>query len=335
MSEKPSNTYKILEEAHAVREETKKAYQEGLFQELRQRVFKPLFDIDYEADTQDVSQGSNQMWFRKTEVNSQDKALITRYIASWGRVEMGESDFSDENSWQAVDELTYRIGETVLDIFSYLPEGYKILFCPSNKAYCSGAVDNENKVIYITSDISSLGSIAIILHEVGHVKDDERLEKLGRTEFTEGGNYHENIEAEVMRKEREASLFALRKMWRELRKNEQTKKDILLYLKNLAYFSYCEKGFENINFAGNMAHHNPYDLEAEEAEDLARENFDAWWKFKNSDEYKAWKNIEEFAKLDEDEEYWEWLSWIEKTGKINDADFLEKFFGYKNEGWIL
>jgi len=326
MSEKPSNTYKILEEAHAVREETKKASQEGLFQELHQRVFKPLFDIDYEADTQDVSQDGNQMRFRKTEVSSQDKALLTRYIANFSRVEMDESDFSDENRWQAVDQLTYRIGETVLDIFSYLPEGYKILFCPTNKAYYSGAVVNENKVIYITSDISSLGSIATILHEVGHVKDDERLEKLGRTEFTEGGNYHENIEAEVMRKEREASLFALRKMWRELRKNEQTKKDILLYLKNLAYFSYCEKGLSNISTARSISRHNPYDPEAEEAEFLAIKNYDAWLKFKDSDEYKTWKSIEEFAKLDEEYEYGEWLSWIEKTGKINDADFLEKFF---------
>jgi len=331
MPEKPSNTHKILEEAHTVREETQKAHEEGLFQELEERVFKSLFDVDYDADTQDISEGGNQMRFTKTEVSTRDKERLARYIASRGRGEADESGFPDENSWQAVDQLTYKIGETDIDIFSYLPGGYKILFCPTNKAYYNGAVDNENKVIYITSDISSLGSIATILHEVGHVKDDERLEKLGRTELTEGGDYHENIESEKLRKEREASLFALRKMWRELRKNEQTKKDILLYLKNLAYYSYCERGLGNIVTARAMAHHNPYDLEADEAERLERENFDAWWKFKHSDEYEAWKNTEKFAKLDEDEEYGAWLNWIEETGKINNDDFLEKFFGYKNE----
>ncbi|HPN15217.1 MAG TPA: hypothetical protein PLF71_03850 [bacterium] len=330
MPEKPSNTHKILEEARTVREETQKARAEGLFQELERRVFKPLFDVDYEADVQDISQGGNQMRFTKTEVSKQDKKRLASYIASHGKSEAGEGGFPDENSWQAVDQLTYRIGETDLNIFSHLPEGYKILFCPANKAYHNGAVDYKNKVIYITGDISSLGSIATILHEVGHVNDDERLKKIDETELAKGGDYHENIEAEKMRKEREASLFALRKIWRELRKNEEIKKDMLLYLKNLAYYSYCEKGLVNIATARAMAHHNPYDLEADEAEMRERENFDAWWKFKHSDEYQAWKNIEEFAKLDEDEEYEAWLGWIEKTEKINDADFQEKFFGYKN-----
>jgi len=223
MPEKPSNTHKTLEEARTVREETQKAHEEGVFQELEQRVFKPLFDVDYAADTQDISQGDNQIRFVKTELNEQDRERLAHYITSRRRRETEEDDFPDENNWHAIDQLEYKIGETKLDIFSYLPEGYKILFCPTSKSY-NGAVDDENKVIYITSDISSLGSIATILHEVGHVKDYERLEKLGRTEHTEGGDYHENIEAEKMRKEREASLFALRKIWRELRKNEQTKK---------------------------------------------------------------------------------------------------------------
>lgn len=307
MLEKPSDTYEILEEARVVCDETQKAYKEELFQELEQRVFKPLFQVNYEANTQDIFQNGNQMWFIKTELNTQDKERLARYIASYSdRNKAGEDVFLNENSWQAVDQLVYRIGETNFDIFNYLPEGYKILFCPANKQYYNGAVDYENKVIYITSDISSLGSIATILHEVGHVKDDERLEKLGKKEFTEGGDLNENIEAEKIRKERDASLFALRKMWRELRKNEQVKNDILLYLKNLAYYSYCETGLGNVATARSMAH---FAQDFEDTFGYEEEiNFDAWWKFKQSDEYQVWKNIEEFTKLDEDDEYRVWLN---------------------------
>lgn len=327
MLEKPKNTQKILEEAHTVREETQKAHEKGLFQELEQRVFKPLFDVDYEADTQDISQNGNQMRFAKTEIGTQDKERLALYLSIRNRGKADDNGFLNENSWQAVDQLTYRIGETNLDIFSYLPEGYKILFCPTN-AYHSGSVDYKNKMIYITSDISSLGSIVTILHEVGHVKDDEHMEKLGRTEFTEGGDFHENIEAETMRKEREASLFALRKMWRELRKNEQTKKDILLYLKNFAYYSYCEKGLENIAIAHSSMPHFARDFE-DTFDYEEQKNWDAWLKFKHSDEYEAWKNMEEFVQLDEFEEYGAWSEWIEKTGKIDDPVFSKKFFGYE------
>jgi len=224
--------------------------------------------------------------------------------------------------------LSYKIGETNLDIFDYLPEGYKILFCPDSKVY-NGAVDYENKGIYVTSDISSFGSIATILHEVGQVKDYERLEKLGRTEFTEGGDWEENRAAEQMRKEREASLFALRKMWRELRKNEQTKKDILLYLKNMAYYSYCVTGLQNISTARAMAHHSPYDPELDMQEELERERYDAWEKFKKSDDYTAWKSMKEFRHLDEFEEYGAWGQWIEETGKVNDPEFMSKYFGHE------
>ncbi|MBI2483615.1 hypothetical protein HYV71_00320 [Candidatus Uhrbacteria bacterium] len=306
----------------------KKAHGEGLFQELEQRVFRPLFDVDFQAEIQDIAQGDNQISFTKTELNEHDREQLARYIASRSRDRGKEGDFSDESSWYAVDRLVYNIGETNLDIFSYLPDGYKILFCPNSKVY-NGAVDYENRIICVTSDISSLGSIATILHEVGHVKDNERLKKLDVTELTKGGDWEENRAAEQMRKEREASLYALRKMWKELRKNEQTKKDILLYLKNMAYYSHCITGLQNISTARAMAHHNPYDPELDMQEELERQRYDAWEKFKQSDEYAAWKSMKEFTQLDEFEEYGAWCQWVEETGKVDDPEFLGKYFGFE------
>lgn len=321
MSEKPRDAHNILEEAHTISEETRKAHEEGLFQTLEQRVFKPLFNVNYEVGTQNISEGENQMSYTETELSKDDKERLARYIASQDKNTAEGGNFSDENNWHATDQLIYKIGETNLDIFSYLPNGYKILFYPNSKVY-NGAIDSENKIIYITSDISSLGGIATILHEVGHAKDDEHLKKLGETKFTIGGNWEENRTAEQLRKEKEASLFALRKLWKELRKNEQTKKDMLLYLKNMAYYSYCAEGLQHITIARAIAHGSPYDHDLDIAEELNREQYDAWDKFKKSDEYQAWKNMEEFSQLDEFEQYGAWCEWIEKKGHRNISDDL-------------
>jgi len=98
MPEKPSHTHKILEEARSVGDETRKAHEEGMFQELEQRVFSPIFNIDYAVETQDISQGDNQISFTKTELNEHDRERLGRYIASRDRGTAKDSDFTDVNS---------------------------------------------------------------------------------------------------------------------------------------------------------------------------------------------------------------------------------------------
>lgn len=71
------------------------------------------------------------------------------------------------------------------------------------------------------------------------------------------------------------------------------------------------------------------DPELDMAEEIEREKYEAWEKFRKSDEYQAWKNMEEFAKLEDYEEYVAWSSWIEETGKVDDPRFLAKYFGYE------
>lgn len=325
MSEKPRGTHKILDEARIVRAETGRANEEGLYLETESRIFQPFFAKQTESQKSTINE--NLMQVTETELDWDSQEQLALYIVRLEEREGDKGNFSDQKNWRAANELKYILGETEFDIFSYLPEGYKVLFCPTGELN-TGSIEFRNKIIYIPNEITSLGALATILHEVGHVKDFEHLEKLGRTELTEGGDEYENRGAEVLRKEREASLFALRKMWKELRKDEQTKKDILLFLKNIAYNSYCDGALSTAATTRIMAHHSPYDVESM-AEELERENWDAWWKFKHSDEYQAWKNIEEFAKLEDDEEYGEWSRWIEETGKADDPKFIAKYFGYE------
>lgn len=326
MSEKPRSTHKILDEARAVRAETGRANEEGLYLETERRIFQPFFSSQIES--QKSTAHENLMQVTETELDGHGQEQLALYIGKLEEREGAKGNFSDQKNWRLANELQYKFGETEFDIFSYLPEDYKILFCPSGELH-TGSVDIKNKIIYIPNEMSSLGDLATILHEVGHVKDFEHLEKLGLTEFTEGGDEYENKGAEVLRKEREASLFALRKMWGELRKDEQTKKDILLFLKNIAYNSYCDGALGTAATTRMMGHHSPYDTETDMVEELERDRYDAWEKFRKSDEYQAWKNIEEFSQLENYEEYGAWSSWIEETGKANDPQFLAKYFGYE------
>lgn len=323
MVEKSYNTYNILEEAKRVRQEVEQA-REGTYGETEKRIFQPIFKVDYKNNSQEINEEENQMKFGEIEINDQDHEALNFYMQHLGEKDNDKGEYSEIANRHAVDQLEYTIGDSKFDIFNLVPEGYKILFCPKSETR-DGAVSYEYKIIFIAGDITSLGSIATILHEIGHVVDNERLKKIDKTYLTEGGTSDEHAEAEKLRKEREASLFALRKMWREIRRDPQTKKDILLYLKNIAYYSYCDNSLSRVETSNSMMHFAK-DLEYTKYEEMEQKRLDAWMRFRGSNQYTEWKQIEKFKTLNEFDEYGEWLEWIEETGKINDDDFYSRYF---------
>lgn len=307
------NARKILDEAKKVREEAERARNEGVEEVAKKRLFEPFVQMDYRQNSGEQTNGKNIFGFSKTEINEKDEKLLLYEIKRLEEKLGIEDPLSDRSNWYAADKVYYSIDNTEFNILEMLPDGFKILFCPNSKIN-TGAIYREERTIFVIGDIASLGSLSIILHEVGHMKDAEELKKMGKDEFVEGGDYHENEEAEKLRKEREASLFAIRRMWPILRSNPQTKSDVLLFLKNIAYNSYCENAFSNLATGSAMAHfardfEDNFDYEEQE-------RWDAWWKFKNSAEYSKWKKIDKFASLGEDEEYGAWCEWMENENKI-------------------
>lgn len=320
----------ILHEARSVVKETSNLREKGLLEGIEQRIFEPLFEVNYQEDSQFiVNKDGNEMRFKKTNIDLQDEELIQSYIEQKNtNTEKDESipNYFDINNWCAIGDLIYKIGETELDIFGFLPEGYKIMFCPVDKETYHGSLHYRAKRIYIIGDISSLGSIITILHEVGHVKDFEKLKELKSSSLVFSNNANEKFAAEVLRKEREASLFALRKMWRELKKDEKTKKDILLYLKNLAYHSYCESELDELGRATSFTEHSQPDFDEDKSEDFAENNKAAWEKFQESEEYGDWKTSQQEGALNTNDEYTMWLAWLTNTDKYFNKDFMNKFF---------
>lgn len=332
MSEIPKyrleNTPKILDEARSVQKEVEQVEKEGKLEEAEKRIFQPLIEVDYRnQEKAEVVEGENKFNFSSVkfrEFNEEDKKSLSDYLKDQEKTGL-RGMATDPSSWYAADQLNYSFKEDSFDIFSLLPEGYKILFCPDSEKK-TGAVIWKRKTIFIQGDLASIGSLAIILHEIGHVKDFEKLEQYGRDRLVEGGTMTQDDEAETLRREQEASYYALRKMWLYLRKNPQVKDDVILFLKNIAYFSYCDYSLKKVDREAIVNHDYDIDVDLKQYEEM-----DDWHEFKKSPGYEEWKKIDKFALLDEYEEFGEWCMWRDKlieTGEMhNKKEYYKKYFG--------
>lgn len=335
MSETPKyrmeNTMEILREARDVQKETEQSFLEGKFEEAKNRIFQPFVEVDYRSQEKaEIIEGENKFNFsriRFNEFNEEDKKILSNYLKDKEGTGL-KGMATDPSCWYATDQLNYSFGKDSFDIFSLLPEGYKILFCPYSENNF-GAVRWKRKTIFIQGDLASAGSLATILHEIGHVKDLEKKEQIGADKLVKGGEtVTQDDEAERLRKEKEASYYALRKMWLYLRKDPQIKDDIILFLKNIAYYSYCDYSLEKVNKEAIVNHDCDLDVDLKPYEEL-----EEWYEFKKSPGYEEWKKIDKFTSLDEYEEFGEWCMWRDKlieTGELhNKKEYYKKYFGDK------
>lgn len=87
------------------------------------------------------------------------------------RLEQGE-----RHPAQMINSLTVTGNNGILDLFSLLPNDYKVVWVPEGNIEQS-AHDLENKLFIICSDITSPEGVLVALHEIGHhidLKDDPK-----------------------------------------------------------------------------------------------------------------------------------------------------------------
>jgi hypothetical protein len=316
MSEQPMNVTKILQEARQVSTEAGEYSDKVGYKKMLNSVFSPLAKTDYSANLSEVKSEDFEMSFSRIKMDERAKEIIKIEAKTKKRKE----DFSE---WIAIDQLNYKVAGIEINIFDYLPDGFRLVFNPKAKTH-QGTLIYEEKIILFDDDLASIGAMSVILHEVGHVKDFQKLKEMGREDYVEGKDIREAQQAEKLRREREASLFALRKLWPIFKKRPEFKEDSVSFLKNLAYFSYCQSTLSYLSVAKAMDHSaRDYDDESW-MED--QNNWEAWQKFRESPEYTEWKKMKQFAKINEDDEYGEWLEWIAESGKANEDEFYDKFF---------
>lgn len=259
MSERSNDIDKILSEAKRLVQDVGTHNMEREPTEAMNRIFTPLFHPDYSKTTQEITEDRNRMAFRQIAMQQEDLNSLGWRINFL--LEEGEKgDHTEIKNWRALDQLTYTIGEVEFRIFDLLPKGYKVLFCPAARER-SGSMSWDDRMVFIDGDVASLGSLVVILHEVGHAIDREELQRGTRSRLTEGDQTNEANAAEKLRMEREANLFALRKLWPAIREDPSLKQDVLSYLKDYAYHSHCEGKLEELAITRAMAHHaGDYDL---------------------------------------------------------------------------
>lgn len=243
MKESLRNSYEIIEEAHNVRVESEDAQKNGTLEQVEARIFSPFCNVDYDQKSADISGAEAGLSFSMEAANDYELAAV--YNERYAKRQQGAVPEVESGTWFKVDRLAYKIADRQFDISGMLPPDYGILFYPDSKT-TRGTVMVADKKIIIRGELASIGTLAVILHEVGHVHDIAKLEKLGVDKLTTGGLDFENDQAEKLRKEKEASLFALRKMWPALKNKPRQKSDILMWLKNYAYTSYCQEANEHL-----------------------------------------------------------------------------------------
>lgn len=139
-----------------------------------------------------------------------------------------------------LDNYIIKFGSIEIDVYNFLPKGYKVVFTPELKG-THASVLMDYGVVVINDNLSSLGSVLNTLHELGHLQFDKD------SYIGEDPDYLKYIV-----EERHASHWTLKKIWSELKKNPE-EKDLAIRFLRLNFEAYVV-GYKNILEARNQTY---------------------------------------------------------------------------------
>ncbi len=218
---------KVLDEAQSILGQYDLPDRLNTSDEVKKRISKPFLEVDYSLPVVEAAAGSYGISFAATETTELDTELLADYVQHLKeKTDLFEGRVFEMDQWRSIDSLEYRLGELTIDIFSYLPDGFKIIFCPTAEDM-TGSVYFDAKTILLTGDIASIGGLVTLLHEVGHVdyKKHEHTD-IDASDHTPEKNA---FAAKKLHEEQGASLFALRKIWKFLRTHPEIKSEVVRY----------------------------------------------------------------------------------------------------------
>lgn len=271
-------------------------------------------DIDIEGQTLHVEIGSVD------EGDTEDISNFTYDLIS-------QNKYDPSIEFKKINTLSFKHANGEFDVLSLIPREYIIYYYPTismNIIEYDGSVDGNRKAIYIAGDICSPLTLAILFHEMGHVVDFGRLEKLGVRSLVTPHEYHE--QAETLRKEKTASAFAISLMRQHL-EDTTLKKDIVSFLKDYALQSYNLS--VNTEIGGQEMYKAQMNSEWGDYESLTRQEeetrmyLDAWEKWQKTEQYQKWKQ----GLSPEDlgwAEFGVWREWVETSGYEYWNDYPEE-----------
>jgi hypothetical protein len=161
---------------------------------------------------------------------------------------------SQLTQWRVLTDfrITDKSGNVVFDIKKELP-GYIIFFHiidnkqNQDKEQKQSSANPEARYIIIRGDISTPATILALLHETGHCKEYEESDEFEKRTFDRyhkelriGGSLSAETLAKVLKRERDAWAYALRKI-RPILGKTIPKDNVLTYIHGYALLSYSEE----------------------------------------------------------------------------------------------
>ncbi len=271
-----------------------------------ERLKKPFGKFEYKDSGLEIIEFEGKIFrLRYSDVYPHLITRLKEYLEIEG---LSADDVGTEiNNWKFVDSLRFILDGKEFDLLKLVPKSYNVFFKPSSTE-THGAV-MRGKDIFISADIATPVGIATLMHEIGHIVDDIKLEVSNLSDLTDGQQYY-NV-AEKVRKERAANAYALKVMRPFLSTTEQ-KSDLRNFLINYALRTYNVDAVEvikNIEYHNGEAGHFAPNFELTEY-DLFYNDFVEW---KKTPEYKKLKDKIFTAGTEEEEEFGVWLEWVRKN----------------------
>lgn len=289
-----------------------------------ERLKKPFENVKTPDGKIDIDIEGQALHVELANVDEDDAENIEKFVS---RI-IDRNNYDPSIELKKIDRLSFKKADGEFDVFSLLPPEYVIYYYPvasTNVIEHDGSLNNSRKAICIAGDICSPLTLAILFHEMGHVVDFKRLEKLGVESLVTPHEYQRH--AETLRKEKTASAFAISLMRQHL-KDKTLKKDIVSFLKDYALQSYnlsvnSEIGGQEMYKAQMYSEWGDYEsLTRQEEED--RMYLDAWEKWQKTEQYQKWKQGLSAEDLEGYGEFGVWREWVRTTGYEYWNDYPEE-----------
>jgi len=314
---------KFFDEAVFVKKEASE--KEVELKAVVERLSQPFAEIDFskeglvEASSED---GKYKLTFEMVAIDEAAQEKIEaeiKHLKSKGYPDDGKA--VEVKNWRRTKRMLFVIDGEEIDTAKFLPADYQILFCPEAEAV-HGSIAYEWRSVFLFQNPASILNLSILMHEIGH-HNFEQKKVAGKVEKLTGENLSA---AEKLRDEREASLFALRRLWTIIKK-QNFKEDVVLFLKSEAYNSYCTEALQQLATDRYMAHfYSGYEDEErwERQEEENNQRLELWKQFQLSEFYEDWKKGREFDEEDEWSQYNQFTNWLDKNK--NNPEFYDKYF---------
>ncbi len=281
------------------------------------RLAGPFQEVAYkETDAVAIETEKLRLSFSYSSLDDETKKKMEQLFTDSGRRGMNTDDLRQLDGFElsSLKDQNFR-----LELADLLPSDYKVVFLTSSFGV-DGFASPTSKIVYVGARAETPLSIATLLHELGHVDDFKEMEKAGidPTEpLTENGVVKE---VEILRRERVANAFAIKKLRPFIRAGIFVKDDVINFLKYRAQKShdvFIGSAVAAKRSMGHFARDIGYDLESfdrEEEEREMREVFEEWQK---TDEYREWKKMPAYKDLADYEEFHSWWNWQKSINNVS------------------